>query len=78
MASTKKTNTKRKTTTKKRTSAKRPVKGKKNGQDVFEEGVLIAIVAAVCIFLLCCNIGVCGKLGGYVSGFFFGLCGLVK
>ena len=57
MASTKKTNTKRKTTTKKRTSAKRPVKGKKNRQDVFEEGVLIAIVAAVCIFLLCCNIG---------------------
>ena len=78
MASTKKTNTKRKTTTKKRTSAKRPVKGKKNRQDVFEEGVLIAIVAAVCIFLLCCNIGLCGKLGGYISGFFFGLFGLVQ
>lgn len=75
----KKTTTKRTTQSKSRsTGTRRKQTPKKTQQEVFSDGIMLAVVVAISIFLICCNMGLCGVLGSFVSRLMFGLFGLVQ
>lgn len=64
--------------TRKKTASKRKGTRKKEQEQVsFRNEIILWIVLAVCIILFLANLGVGGKVGGYVSSIFFGIFGLM-
>ena len=74
----KKTTNKRTTQKSRSTGTRKNQKTGKSQQDVFADGIMLAIVVAISIFLICCNMGLCGVFGSFVSGILFGLFGLIQ
>ena len=78
MGNTRKTQTKRSTAARKRTaSSKKSYKRTKQDYEILRD-IKIILFVCVCIFLFVCNFNVVGKFGAALSGFFFGVFGLLN
>lgn len=62
-----------KTTGKKTSSASR-----RTQQEVYSDGIMLACVIALMLFIICCNAGFCGPVGKVVSSILFGLFGVIQ
>ena len=68
------TKTASKSQSKRKQSSSRQVKN----EETYYGEIMLWIIAGICIFLFLSSFGVCGKVGNAISGFFFGLFGLVQ
>ncbi len=78
MGTTRKPQTKRSTTAKKRsTSSRQSYKRTRKDIEVARD-IKIILFVCVCIFIFVCNFNLVGKFGAALSGFFFGVFGLLN
>ncbi|MCR5721552.1 MAG: DNA translocase FtsK [Lachnospiraceae bacterium] len=78
MGTTRKPQTKRSTTAKKRsTSSRQSYKRTQKDIEVARD-IKIILFVCVCIFIFVCNFNLVGKFGAALSGFFFGVFGLLN
>lgn len=47
-------------------------------QERYSDGIMLAVVIAVMLFVMCCNIGLCGIVGSAIRTVLFGLFGFVE
>lgn len=51
---------------------------KRTQQEVYSDGIMLACVIALMLFIIYCNAGFCGPVGKVISGILFGLFGIIQ